>query len=317
MRYRKQILLTLLVFLGLVASSHGQASGLHMLSIGAGTQSLSLNEAVTVELLGGSNLYSNPANLALEENSSLNADYTLWIGDIKHTHAAVNFKKGNRGLALGFIGSKTDDIPLRGNQAGPSQGTFNTSFLSLAAGYAYRFGQLALGGTVQYLREEYYIYNASGYGINLGTALTMLDKRLRFGASLLNLGEMSDLRNTSTRLPTTARAGFRAELFTFSPPQNTDLPITVNLLNDWVFPLKAVSYSTQGESNKNAYSNISLEFDIADIIQLRSGYKTGNNERHWSFGAGILFNSITANYAMVPFSTGFGTVHSLGLQYHF
>jgi len=56
---------------------------------------------------------------------------------------------------------------------------------------------------------------------------------------------------------------------------------------------------------------------VEDIISLRTGYKTRDTVRPWSLGLGLDIETISANYAIVPFETGFGTVHSLGLQYQF
>ncbi|MDZ7659215.1 PorV/PorQ family protein [Fodinibius sp.] len=304
-----------LFFLGIAAVA--QDSGLDILTLGPGTQALGLNEAVTTELLGASSLYSNPANLAMENSSALNADYTLWIGDLTHTHAGINLRKNNRALAFGFLTSQTDEIPLRGNQPGPPDGSFNISTLSLSGGYAYQLGPLALGATVQYLREEYYIYNASGYAANLGVAGQLWDNRIRVGASLLNLGKMSELRNQSTKLPLTLRTGYSAKLFTFSPPGNEDLPISVALKNDVIFPLQESRQTTQGNSSQQIYTNVAVEISVAEIIALRTGYKTGDTVRPWSAGLGLDTEAISANYAIIPFETGFGTVHSLGLSYRF
>lgn len=304
------------VLLCISNASLAQQSGFDLLTIGPDTRALGLNEAVTAELLGGSSLYTNPANLAFEEHSSLNATYTLWIGDLTHTHAAVNLRKGPRALAFGFLGSQVDGIPLR-DQPGPSDGSFTTSSLSLSGGYAYRWGPLAAGASLHYLREEYYIYDASGYAVNLGASARLWHDRILIGTTLLNIGEMEKLRNEATTLPTTLRAGFDAEVFTFTPPENKDLPITMNLKNDWVLPLRTSSGTTQSQASDAIYTNIAVEFNIADVIALRSGYKTGETVRHWSAGAGISVGAITANYAMVPFETGFGTAHSIGLRYRF
>lgn len=305
------------VFLFLGSSTTAQDSGLDILSIGPGTQAMGLNEAVTAELLGASSLYSNPANLAIENSSTLNADYTLWIGDLTNTHAGINLRKNQRALAFGFLTSEADNIPLRGNQPGPPDGTFNISTVSLSGGYAYRIGPLALGITLQYLREEYYIFNASGYTANLGTAGEFMNGRIRIGAALLNLGNMNKLRNQSTELPTTFRTGFSAKLISFTPPQSKSIPISIALKNDLIYPLKDSPQTTQAESSNNLYTNIAVEISLANIIALRTGYKTGDTVRPWSAGLGLDMESISANYAVIPFKTGFGTVHSLGLSYRF
>lgn len=316
MSKNKLFIASLFIALTCSSSAVAQEYGLELLTIGPSTRAFGLNDAVTAELLGASNLYTNPANLALENNTSLNADYTLWIGDIDYTHAGINMRRGSQAVAFGFIGSQGDDFELR-NQPGPAEGTFSVSFLSLSGGYAYQFGPVALGGTVQYIREDYYIYNASGYAASLGAAAQLWNDRIRIGTSLLNMGEMNELRNEATPMPTTFKFGANAELLTFMPPENDDLPITVFLKGDIVKPIKSTNNTTQEEPSLDLYSNIAVEFDVADVIAIRGGYKTGDTERHWSAGAGITVGSIVANYAMVPFSTGYGTAHSVGISYYF
>ncbi len=137
------------------------------------------------------------------------------------------------------------------------------------------------------------------------------------GTSLLNLGEMNELRNEATPMPTTFKFGTNARLLTFMPPENDDLPITVYLKGDLVKPIKSTNNTTQEQPSLDPYANIAVEFDIADVIAIRGGYKTGDTERHWSAGTGITVGSIVANYAMVPFSTGYGMAHSVGISYHF
>lgn len=297
-------------------TSFAQQSGLDFLTIGPNAKALGFNEAVTAELLGASSLYSNPANLAFENSSSLNVSYALWIGDLYYTNAGINLRKNNRALAFGFLSSQVDAFPLS-NEIGAPEGPFTANSFSLSGGYAFRMGPVALGATLQYLREEYYIYNASGYAASLGASARFWDDRLHIGTSLLNLGEMTELRSESTPLPTTFRAGYDIELFTFTPPQNVELPVVVSLKNDVVFPLHSAKGTTQSHAAKDAYTNIALEFNIVDTISLRTGYKTGDNARHWSAGAGIFTNSFSVNYAIIPFETGFGTAHSIGLQYRF
>ena len=313
----KQFILSSILLFSISSASSAQQAGFDLLTIGPDAKTLGLNGTVTAELLGSASLYTNPANLVLESSSSLNATYTLWIGDLTHTHAGVNLRKGSRALAFGFLGSQVDGIPLRGNQPGPPDGSFTVSSISLSGAYAYRVGPLALGATLQYLREEYYIYNASGYAVNIGASTQIFDDRIQIGTTLLNLGSMDELRNEATTLPTTFRAGYNAELFTFTPPENQNLPISVFLKNDVVVPIKSQSGTTQGNDDNELYTSVALEFDIANIIALRSGFRTGNTVRHWSAGASVNVEAFSVNYALIPFETGFGTAHSIGISYKF
>lgn len=307
----------LLLGFGFVTGSHAQESGLNILTIGPNSRAFGLNEAVTADLNGASNIYTNPANLALESSSSASADYNLWIGGITNTNAAINFKKNNHALAFGFIASEIDDLELRSTGPGPPEGTFSSSLVSLAAAYAYNWRNISAGITGQYLLEKYYIYNASGYSLNLGISGQWWSDRILTGITLQNLGMMNELYNESTELPTTFRAGVRANLFRFLPPKNDDLPIRVTLRADVVHPLQTVAVSTQDVAEAKPYANIALTFDIAETVSVFSGYKTGNTVRPWSAGASILVGSIRANYAIIPFEIGFSPAHSLGIEYLF
>jgi hypothetical protein len=306
-----------LVLLLQVPTALAQQSGFELLNIGPTTKALALNEAITAERLGAANLYTNPANLAFEPSSSMDATYTLWIGDLAHTHAGINLRKNSRALAFGFLGSKVDGIPLRGNQPGPADGSFTVSSLSLSGGYAQSFGPLAVGASLQYLREEYYIYDASGYALSLGASARFWDERLNVGASLLNWGNMDKLRNEATTLPTALRTGFDVNFLTFTTTPNSDWPISLNLKNDIVLPLSSSSGTTQDNKTDELYTTIAAEINVANTIALRTGYKTGDTVRHWSAGTSISVQSVTVNYAIVPFETGFGTAHSIGLAYRF
>ena len=313
------IKITLIGLLWVLTNSQlfAQDTGFEILTTGPNTEALSLGEATTAYLMGASSLYTNPANLALESASGFSADYTLWIGGLTNTHAAVNLKRERSAIAFGLLASEAGDFELR-SRPGPSQGSFSASYLSLSGGYAYSYLNFAVGATFHYLREELYIYNASGYAFNAGISSHWLNRRLYVSAALQNAGKMDDLNTEATRLPTLVRGGINARLFRFTAGEN-DFPVSFALLTDMVFSLNQDEANTSSNTPEaeNAYLNIGLSVTAADIISLRVGYKTGDTVRPLSFGTGIIFNSVSANYALVPFETGFGTVHSVGIGYKF
>lgn len=323
MRFRIPTLVILLAFVFTSASWAQVSSGMDFLNIGANAYTLSLAEAQTATLLGPTDLYANPANLAMESRSGLGADYTLWIVDTNNSHVAANFRNGNQAFAAGVYSSQVNDFESR-YQPGPSRGSFNISYLSLAGAYAYRWRFLSAGVTAQYLSENYLANRASGYAFNIGLAATMLDNRLRLAAVLLNAGRMDKLNQTRSKLPTNLRVGTMTQLVRFTTGAN-DLNILIRLHGDVVFPL----HETNQPYNETAdgpggfkeldqpYVNIGTSIEIARLIDLRVGYKTQDSARNFSFGAGIRANPIRFNYAMIPFTTGFGTAHSIGIQYFF
>lgn len=293
-----------------------QTSGLDFLNVGPDTRSLALAEAVTTVPIGGSAIYTNPANLVLESSSSLSAAYSLWIADVYNSHVAVNLKRDRQALAFGLLNSSTDELEAR-LTPGPSDGPFSVSYLSLSAGYARSFGNIAIGIAGHFLREEYYLNNASGYAVSAGVLSRWLEGRLRAGIALLNLGEMNKLAEQATKLPLNVRAGLGVELFEYVPPGNPDLPILVSFYGDYVKPIDedisrkqiGISYTAGGSLN------LGLSLDMDETVTVNGGYKTGNTDRPVGFGIGLKLESFHFDYAVVPFNTGFGTVHSIGLQY--
>lgn len=316
MKIFKALLFSLILTLS-CSPALSQGTGFELLTTGPNSEALGLNEATSASLLGASNIYTNPANLAFETTSGFNADYSLWIGGLTNTHAAVNFRRDNSAIAFGLLASGADDFELR-SRPGPSQGSFSVNYLSLSGAYAFSYQNLSLGASFHYLREELYIYNASGYALNAGLSSQWFDKKLYVSAVLQNLGKMDELNNDRTQLPTNLRGGFKAKVFAIADDANS-FPISISLLSDIVIPLNEENGSESNNtiSQERAYLNIALSFKAANIITVRGGYKTGSTARSLSFGTGILLNNITANYALIPFETGFGTVHSVGIGYRF
>lgn len=308
-----QTFLLLLLLTGVVQA---QDYGFDILTIGPGTKALGLNEATTAGLLGASNIYSNPANLALESSSGFNADYSLWVSTLTNSHLSVHFKKERSSLAFGILTQSADDLELR-DRPGPTQGDFTVSYFSLAGAYAYKIGRFSAGATIQYLREEIYIYNASGYAVNAGLSSEWLGRDFRVSAAVLNIGEMDQLNNEATNLPSRFKTGLEAKLARFHFPGNEELPLGLTLFADYVMPFGGDDSGNNINTGDDRYANIALSLEVAEVLSLYSGYKTGDQERPVSFGSELSLEGIDIYYSLIPFRTGFGTAHSVGLQYRF
>jgi len=294
-----------------------QTSGLDFLTVGPNTFSLGINEASTAVLIGASALYTNPANLVLEPSSSVTGSHSLWIAGLQNSHVAVNVNNRQRAIAFGLLTSRADDFEAR-SRAGPSEGTFTVSYLSVAASYAQRLGPISIGGTAQYVREEYFVNNASGYAFNAGISGKLLNGRIRVSGSLQNAGKMDELIAESTKLPANVKIGIWGKLFEMIIPGDESLPIGISVTGDYTQPLESgIDDEFVAYNPGDGFFNIGLMIDIAEVISLRTGYKTGDTARRTGFGAGVIIDALRFDYALVPFSTGFGTVHSIGLSYYF
>ncbi|MFD2532226.1 PorV/PorQ family protein [Gracilimonas halophila] len=306
-----------IVFILLSTPVLAQGSGFEMLNISPTPNSLSKAEAATTLADGSASIYSNPALLAYANKSSIDLGYSFWIADVDNIFGGVNFLRNRSAVAFSFYTSGSSEYQQFVNPGEPN-GSFSIQYLSIAAAYAYNFKYFTIGATAQYLNEENFTYNANGYAFNVGLASQFFNDRLRLGTSLTNLGEMEKLNIESTQLPSTYRAGISADLIEFTAQRNGELPILISAYADFISPLQETSGKDFADySASENYVNLGLKFMIAEVLELSSGYKTQNNVRPISFGAGFSTDEITFNYALIPFNTGYGTVHSIGIQYKF
>lgn len=314
----RKLLLIIFAFLIVTeARSQDTGSGMDFLNIGPSSRLLAISEASAATLTGPSAIYTNPALLAFESASSVDLNYTLWISNVTNQFAAVNFLRNNSAIAFGVYSSRADNFEAR-DQPGPSAGNFSISYLSLSGAAAYKVGPVSFGGTVQYLREEVFQFMANGYAFNIGLATEFFEQRVRFGASLNNIGEMESLDVLSTPVPSTINAGISAGLIEFVTPGENDLPVLLSAHASWSKPIEEYSTSDFTDlDGDEGYFSVALSADAANLFSIQTGYRFGPTERPFSFGLGLLIEPIRVNYALVPFSTGYGAVHSFGLQYFF
>lgn len=312
-------ILAILTLLVSVPNLHAQdtGSGLDFLNIGPSSPMLSLSEATTASAIGPSAIYSNPSLLVYDDQSSLDVSYTLWIANVNNQFAAMNLKNDSRAFAFGVYSSGSDGFEAR-DQPGPSLGNFSIRYLSLAGAVAQKLGPFSVGITGQYLREEVFQFRASGYAFNAGIASTFIDDKIRAAAAIKNIGNMESLDQESTPLPSSFNAGLSADLIQFNTPGRNDLPVLVSLIVDWSKPIRENPGSDFIDSNKNeSFFTLAMDLNLGDLLFIQGGYRWGPTERPYSFGLGLEIESVRVNYAIVPFYTGFGTVHSFGVQYYF
>lgn len=308
--------LLLLLSLSLNAQNTDSGTGFSMLENAPTPAGLALNESVTAIPQGSASIYLNPALLVLNPSSTIDLGYSSWIEESNFIFGGANFINGKRAFSVGIYNSRIDGIEQR-NSPGPSNGEFSISYLSVSGALAYDFDFISLGVAAQYLNEENAQYQSSGYAFNFGAASEFFDSKLKTGISVLNIGKLDELNNQSTPLPELMRAGIALDVFEFAPPKNSDLPILVSVSSDYVQPLNKRETFQDGEVQNDPYFNFGLRFNIAEVLELSSGFKTGDQAKQFSFGAGLVTDIINVNYALVPYRYGFGSLNSIGLQYKF
>jgi len=297
--------------------SQDTAGGLDFLNIGPSAQILAMGEGTVAIPTGSSSMYTNPSLLSFEYRSGLQVNYSLWIANVNNQFAAFHVKRDGLTYGFGVYSTQADDFEAR-NQPGLSTGTFSISYFSLSGAAAYRFGPLSVGITGQYLREEIFQLRANGYAFNFGTSARLFDNRITAGISVNNIGKMENLNETASTLPSLFKAGVVIQLIEFSTPGQNDLPVLLSTFSEWARPFEN-NYTGDftAEDAGDDYLTVGVDAEIADLFQLYSAYRFGPTERPYSIGMGFLIDPIKVNYAFIPFSTGYGTAHSFGLEYYF
>lgn len=310
MKYRLLIIILLTGFC--YSQVTAQSGGFQLLSIGPDATSLSLSESVTAKPLSATSLFTNPALLAGLNQSSVSLSHTFWLENSGNTHAAVATKGRQRVFAFGVLTSAINNIEARQTPGEPS-GTFDVNYYAFAGGVAQKFGNISIGVTAMYLYEQLYQLSASGYGFNAGVSTDFMNERIRLGAAVLNMGKMEILTESRTPLPTVAKAGIWADIAQFTINGSNDIPILLSVVSDVHVPVN----TDDALENDAAWISTGFQVTFSNLIELRAAVRSGDTKRPFSTGMGIKLDNLAFNYAFVPFETGFGLTHSIGLRYYF
>lgn len=317
--------MVILVICALVANVRAQqtTTSLPFLAIGPDAFSLSTGEARTAVLNGAADIFTNPANLAMEKKSNVGLSYTLWISDTQISHAGANILKGNQAFAVGVLNNTVSNFEAR-QVAGPSQGNFSLKNFALAGAYARRIGPVSIGVSALYIYQSFYQASANGYAFSFGGSADLLPNRVRLSAALLNTGKMNKLNEQESKLPTSINAGIWTRLVQFATPGYSEIPVSLAASADFIQPVNETNIDAAGsessayQKQKNGYITTGLNVTVAGLIDLRAGYRfLKSSARNVSFGLGLQTEGIHVDFAYIPFNTGYGNVYSVGLKYYF
>lgn len=307
-------LITIIVLALLPKIGTSQSGGFQLLGIGPDPVTLSLSEAITARSTAGAAIFMNPANNAHITRLSASASHTFWLETSGNTYFSVHTPSRYGVFSIGVLTSAINDIEARQVPGSPS-GQFDVSYYAFAGSFAKSFGPISVGLTGMYLYEELYNLWATGYALSGGVTASLLSDRLRIGSSLLNNGEMEILVDERSPLPTMWRTGAWSRVLQLSTVGSSEIPLTASLSADFTVPLNDDGSSDGATTITDPWMSLGTEIIVSDLISLRGGVRTGETKRRFSAGLGIEQGSFRFDYAYVPFETGFGVTHSLGITY--
>jgi hypothetical protein len=281
---------------------------------------LSLQAQEKAGVAGGLTLLQEPTARALalagtvgvsKDDISAFAHNPASLATLQSNHASILFHRGltddtlsqlNAGLplknaALGFGVGYYDGGDFHWSDGITSKEVTAQTDLLLTAGYARRWGLTDLGITLKVLQSELIeTAKATAYAMDLGAAAD-INPRLRWSASLENLGTELTYKDDGDKLPAQFEAGASSLLI----PEK--YPTTV---------LIGLPYSL---TEKRLDAALGVE-TLRGPLAFRLGYKTGIDLGGLNMGVGFALGNISLDYAF-GLIDDLNSIHEVSLSLRF
>jgi hypothetical protein len=311
-------------------------TGMKFLNVSLDARASAFGDAVTSLETNSSAMFYNPAAMArLEGIADVTLGSTQFIADISYYNAAIAFAPfdGDYGVfGLSFIsvdyGEFLGTIRADNEQGFLDVGTFSPTAISFGIGYAKSLSEkFSVGGNVKYVRQSLgtsVLDNVTTYpGTNTYQNATTEENKLgvlafdfgvlyKTGFKSLNLG--MSVRNFSREVKY-KKEGFQLPLiFQIGVSFNfADLIDADNKMHAFLVTVDANHPRDYPEQ-----LNIGAEYTFMNLVSLRAGYSTPNDERSFSYGVGLKEDNgdidVAIDYSYTPFGV-FNSVHRISLNF--
>lgn len=295
LKMKKYILFALFSISPVLLLAQAGSTGLALLKIGIGGQGAALGESVVAGNNGALSAYWNPAGLT-QSNDEIVFGHSEWLQDVSYEFIAMKFHGYNASWGLLLQVQNVDNIMHRTRATPEPLSTFSEHEVVTGLSYARTLSSnIAVGATAKFISERHFSYTSAGAAIDLGLRYKLEQlKSVQFGASLHNLGKLSDLRNEATKLPALLRLGF-----SYSPE----------------FKLAQAKMQVLGGYtkifNNESFAGFGIEALARESLAFRFGYQVGREAQSVSAGLGFILSRYRLDYAYVPFSFDLGDTHRL------
>ena len=261
-------------------------SGFQFLSVISDARAAAMADAMTSLEIGSSALFFNPAGMAsMEGFVDMTASLNYWIADISHNafSLAVSPAGGRYGV-FGLSFQNVDYGDFYGTRVDKSTDVgyvdtdvFKLSSMAVGVGYAKR------------LNDRFSVGNElTPLAFDFGTRFKTGFKSLVFGMSVRNFSKEIQYVEEGFQLPLVFNLGISMNVMDFweNAPLKQSLVVSID----------ASHYRSHPEQLK-----FGLDYCLMDILSVRGGYVTNNDEDGFSFGVGVSWFGVTFDYAYSPF----------------
>lgn len=291
----------LIIPASLFAQSAGN-SGLSFLKLGFGARNIAMGDVGAETANDVTSLFYNPANLVNTSANEIMLMHNAWIQGVNSEVLGVKTNIFGLPFAAGFNVTSIKDIQVRTRPTTLPDATFNANYFfgSLSTGF-HLIDNLAFGLSLKYLYEGLYVDESTGYGFDFGLNYQTPMEGLTAVAVVKNIGSMNKLKNAGTKLPTEFRVG---PAYNFYFQHN-------------LFEVTVAAELQKYTAEKNMHSDWGFEILYNDLIALRGGYQTGYNSKNFTAGMGIMWGTLSFDYAFQPFNYGLGSANIFSLDFKF
>lgn len=293
------VLLSLVFTINPLFSGSGQA-GMAFLSLPSSASSGAVMNVFTSSRQTPATIFNSPLGIG-SDKARISFSHNMWFSDVSSEVLALSFptKYGNVGVGGNFV--RIPGIEVRFKPTDQPEQEIEGQYFSGNLTYNKEIiKSVKIGGTLKYLYE--YGYNESAHGIAADMGIIWNSPAdLNISLLLKNVGEMQNLYQNATKLPTIIQIGaMRPEILNEGP---LSLAIGCNL-----------KMNTQSEENGAQFGT---EASLFEIFNLRAGYEQFGDVSKKAFGAGINYNKITIDYALLIMDNGLGNPKLLSVGYQF
>jgi hypothetical protein len=313
---------SLLIGMALVSSSYAgkneklAQTGFQFLSVISDARGAAMAEAMTSLEIGSSALFFNPAGMAnMEGLVDFTASQNQWIADITHNtfSLAVSPAQGEYGV-VGISVQSVDYGEFYGTRVDKATdlgyidtGIFELSALAIGVGYAKRLtDRFSVGGQVRWVEQnlgesvipiistvpdtsyETVESKLRPLAFDFGTQFKTGFKSLVFGMSVRNFSKEIKYVEEGFQLPLVFNLGISMNLLDFIE----EMPLNQALY----LSLDASHHRDHAEQIK-----VGVDYRLMDMLSLRGGYVSNNDESGISFGMGVKYLGVSIDYAQTPF----------------
>jgi hypothetical protein len=298
----KKILVFVLVSVTTIFAQTAGNTGVSFLKNGFGARNIAMGDLGVVGISDLTSLNYNPALLSNYQNPQIMLTHNQSIQDMSTQLVGASFSLFNIPFAVGVNNTSISDLEVRTIASEIPQSTFNAHYLFVSISTGINLmDNISVGATTKYVYENLLSDESSGYLFDFGLSYQNIIDGLDIGASIKNLGSLSELRNEKTVLPVDFRFGLAYSL-------------NVNSINSVVNVIGGVQKYLDTD---DTHIHTGGEVFYNDIIALRLGYMTGYKSKGLTTGLGLFWKGINFDYAFTPYSYALGSAHTISLMYSF